>query len=60
MSAKGDAGPPECGVVRHEKEIIAALKVGGGDERRRVFKYWEESTVANSAEVRRGTNWIVS
>jgi hypothetical protein len=53
-------GPPECGMVRHEKEIIAALKVGGGDERRRVFKYWEESTVANSAEVRRGTNWIVS
>jgi hypothetical protein len=29
-------------MVRHEKEIIAALKVGGGDERRRVFKYWEE------------------
>jgi hypothetical protein len=29
-------------VVRHKKEMIAALKNGGGDERRRVFKYWEE------------------
>jgi hypothetical protein len=28
-------------MVRHRKEIIAALKIGG-DERRRVFKYWEE------------------
>jgi hypothetical protein len=41
-------------MVRHEKEIIAALKVGGGDERRRVFKYWEESTVANSARGEKG------
>jgi hypothetical protein len=28
-------------MVRHKKEFIAALKIGG-DERRRVFKYWEE------------------
>jgi hypothetical protein len=39
-------------MVRNNKEIIAALKMGG-DERRRVFKFWEEeygSTFGNGAK----------
>jgi hypothetical protein len=41
-------------MVRHKKEIIAALKIGGGDERRRVFKFWEEEYGAKLGKGEKG------